>query len=148
MRSPPRHRNPTSPVRLPPVLQSRQSYSRREFLCGSSAPLSVLPATQIDCAVKVTPCTECVDLQPCPLRLREVYVGAATDEKKYQAFERFTQSHLPRPIHSYGCPEYVSNILFYRHHHKRQRIDISLVSRTQVSSKIRAYSYLLLRRSP
>ncbi len=31
--------------------------------------LSVLPATQINCAVKVTLCTEGVDLQPCPLHL-------------------------------------------------------------------------------
>ncbi len=59
--------------------------------------LSVLPATQIDRVVKVMLCTECVDLQPCPLRLREVYVGAATDEKKYQAFERFTRSHFTVP---------------------------------------------------
>ncbi len=48
--------------------------------------LSVLPATRIDRAVKVTPCTECVDLQPCPLCLREVYVGAATDKKKIPSF--------------------------------------------------------------
>ncbi|KAK0235063.1 hypothetical protein EDD85DRAFT_954589 [Armillaria nabsnona] len=56
--------------------------------------LSVLPTTRINRAVKVTPCTEGVDLQACPLHLREVYVSAATDKKKYQAFERFTQSHF------------------------------------------------------
>ncbi|KAK0445818.1 hypothetical protein EV421DRAFT_1902184 [Armillaria borealis] len=36
--------------------------------------LSVLPATQIDRAVEVMPCTEVVDLQACPLHLREIHM--------------------------------------------------------------------------
>lgn len=56
--------------------------------------VSVVPVTRIDQVISITRGDQVLDQHQCPLRLREVYIGAATDENKYLAFEKFTQSHF------------------------------------------------------
>ncbi len=59
--------------------------------------VSVVPVTQIDQVISITRGDQVLDQHQCPLHLREVYIGAATDENKYLAFEKFTQSHFSTP---------------------------------------------------
>ncbi|KAK0463845.1 uncharacterized protein EV420DRAFT_1638760 [Desarmillaria tabescens] len=64
----------------------------------------VIPFTRIDQVVDVFLREEHVNLHPCPLHLRKVYVGAASNELKYQAIDTFTQSHFSSPNPFFWTP--------------------------------------------
>ncbi|PBK80168.1 hypothetical protein ARMGADRAFT_1092468 [Armillaria gallica] len=78
--------------------------------------VSVVPFTRIDEVVQVQEHDTRLNLRPCPLCLREVYVGPASNEEKNWAIKTFTCSHFSSPNPFFWTPgippsvEGVSNV--------------------------------------